>query len=298
MSTTFLPPNPSLVAIILIIKTRQGVKHAYHYPPNPGEDRPYTKLDNDQSSNEGDSSEASYSSVEDEMVDEAGNEGRRNINDDTNIDESGSASPEKNAAWNGPTRSHKELLRLPTGFASFLCPPPTYHKKRFEMTIDQLTFLGWPCFARENGEWKRKPRTMREHKRRMSTISEQMPSKSTLSKLSTQIDEELGETTGQESVDEAQEVEQSSGSNREEKVEPSEEEIHRDSSNQQMPSLSMFHVVFVMNPPPLEHHVRVDEMYNNVVKKFSRALKWEQTRSNYVLRECEKLKSLKAKHGT
>lgn len=52
-----------------------------------------------------------------------------------------------------------------------------------------------------------------------------------------------------------------------------------------MDTLKLFHVVFVLDPPPLEYHLRMKEMYHHVVKKFSRALKWEQSRSNYVSKE-------------
>lgn len=70
-----------------------------------------------------------------------------------------------------------------------------------------------------------------------------------------------------------------------------------DAADKSQPGLSMFHVVFVMNPPPTEYQLRVNEMYKYVVKKFSQALKYEQGRVQYVEKECELLKSLKAKHG-
>ena len=49
----------------------------------------------------------------------------------------------------------------------------------------------------------------------------------------------------------------------------------------------MFHVVFVMNPPMLEYHSRVNDMYEGVVKRFARALKYEQANDNYMWREVE-----------
>ena len=300
-STQLLPPNPSLVAVILIIKTRQGVKHIYHYPPNPGKDRPHMKLDYEHSSEEGSSDTGeSYSSVEDDAYGLSDDEGKGAHGSDTNLDESGSTSPEKDPNWeDNSKRSPKELLGLPRGFESFLCPPSTYHKKRFEMTIDKLTFLGWPCFARDNGDWKRRSRSIREQRRRMSTISEQKPAAPTSRKTSAEVDEELGETTGHESVEEAVDTEASLPTNGDhEKLEATAEADRKESTSPSVGhGLSMFHVIFVMNPSPLEYHIRVDEMYKHVVKKFSRALKWEQARSNYVLRECEKLKSMKARHG-
>ncbi|KAI4151672.1 MAG: hypothetical protein LQ340_003367 [Diploschistes diacapsis] len=208
MPTQLLPPNPSLVAIILIIKTRQGVKHIYHFPSNPGQDKPHVKLDYEHSSEEESSdSEASYSSVEDNANWQAANDRTTDNGDDENLDESGSASPDKKDTWEDAERNPKELLGLPLGFETFLCPPVTYHKKRFEIAIDELTFLGWPCFARENGDWKRRSKSIRDQRRRMSTISEQKPKDILGKKTSVEIDEELGETTGHETVDDTSETE-------------------------------------------------------------------------------------------
>ena len=297
MSTAPLPPNPSLVAIILIIKTRQGVKHVYHYPPKPGRDKPHNRLDYDPSSDEGySSSEDSYSSVEDDLSDSTAHERSTKLKDDVNIDESGSTSPDKNPEWK-PTESPKELLGLPVGFEAFLCPHPTYHKKRFEMTIGQLTFIGWPCFARADGEWKSKSKILRDKRRRMSTISEQKPKISALTKTSADLDDELGETTGHESVEESRAPEATEATSNMKAHPPAVPDEDHPAEHQSTHVLDMFHVVFVMNPPPLEHHIRVDDMYKHVVKKFSRALKWEQARSSFVLREYEKMKSMKAKHG-
>ena len=302
MSAQLLPPNPSLVAIILIIRTRQGVKHVYHYPPNPGKDKPHVKLDYEHSSEEEESSsEASDSSVEDDARWQPDRDVKDDSRDDANLDESSSASPDKKMALDQERWNPKELLGLPLGFESFLCPPATYHKRRFEMTIDALTFLGWPCFARENGEWKRKSKSVRDHRRRMSTISERNQGEPLAKKTSAEVDEELGETTGHESVDENAKGEPGAATNGESDKLEAASGAETDRKGASSPAvghgLSMFHVIFVMNPPPLEYHLRVDEMYKHVVKKFSRALKWEQARSNYVLRECEKLKSMKARHG-
>ena len=306
MSTPALPPNPSLVAIVLITRTRRGVKRVFHFPPNPGKDRPHAKLDFEDSSDEdaSSSSEEGYSSLED---DGSGTEGHipNGGNATLGVDESGSASPEKTDGddpWVQHGNNGKEtLLGLPYGFETLLCPPSSYHKKRFELSIDQLVFLGWPVHARPNGEWKRKRRTkpVKENSRKMSTISEQDLLQMSC-RSSVQIDEVLGETTGHESLED--EPHEQSADDDVSKGLPEMPTLYEDddedkSEQSARPELSMFHVVFVMDPPPLEYQLRMDDMYKHVVKKFSRALKWEQSRANYVQKECEKLKSLKAKHG-
>ena len=58
----------------------------------------------------------------------------------------------------------------------------------------------------------------------------------------------------------------------------------------------MFNMVFVLNPPILEYPLRTKEMYDHVVKKFGRALKWEQARLNYIWTESELIQSIESKH--
>lgn len=62
-------------------------------------------------------------------------------------------------------------------------------------------------------------------------------------------------------------------------------------------SLNMFNIVFVLNPPASEYQRRVDDMYRFVVKKFARALRYEQSRSDFILKETEHLRHLKSKHS-
>lgn len=53
--------------------------------------------------------------------------------------------------------------------------------------------------------------------------------------------------------------------------------------------MRMFHVVFVMNPPVVEYPLRIEEMYQSILSKFVRTLRYEQARSNYVWKEVSKI---------
>lgn len=334
---SLLPPNPSLVAIILLIRTEHGTKHVYHYPPHPGQDHPpiSSRNDGDNGNHSSDSGaggaaystsgESSCSSVENGYGPNSDDDTRGRVNKEKShvkesgdIDESGSTSPEKgsNTGWVA-MKGNKELLGLPSGFSEFLCPPTEMDRRRFEMGIGQLTFLGWPCFAKKDGSWKSK------RKQRRTSSKDKTDGKSGSAfgsdKKMKVIDETVEETdsaldSGLVTHDELSEVEPSTTVNEEPTQSPrndykqdTAEVKQQDSKNtepyqpgisiQSGETLTMFHVVFVMNPPPMEYQIRVDEMYSHVVKHFSKALKREQARSNYVLRECQLLKSMKARHG-
>ncbi len=68
-----------------------------------------------------------------------------------------------------------------------------------------------------------------------------------------------------------------------------------ESSGDDRKTLSMFHVVFIMNPPLLEHNIRIKEMYEFVVWRLSKKLKQQQAKSDWVWRESETILTIKEK---
>lgn len=58
-------------------------------------------------------------------------------------------------------------------------------------------------------------------------------------------------------------------------------------------TMSMFNVVFVMNPPVVEYQHRLDEMYHYIVSRLALVLRYEQAKSNYVWLESHKILKLK-----
>ena len=312
MSSQFLQPNPSLIAIILITKTRSGIHHVFHYPPQPGKDKPHIKIDYENASEDesstSDEDDSSYSSLEDANNHLTGDSGQSLNGDDADIDESGSVSPEKTDGnvWGRGRASREDFLGLPPGLEHFLCPSDVAHKKRFELSIAGLVFLGWPVFSDESGAWRRKRRGKEKSDSVMgpaqsiTSTAEHVPLAASR-RASEQVNEAL-----EESTDEGTDAEGPScmaekndylaterPHSEAEKLSPPEMKKPQTSTE----VLNMFHVVFVMKPSALEYHLRVDEMYHHVAKKFSRALKWEQARSDFVLKESEHIRELQAKHG-
>ena len=312
MSSRFLQPNPSLVAIILITKTRSGIHHVFHYPPQPGKDKPHIKIDyenmSENESSTSDEDDSSYSSLEDANNHRTGDTGQPLNGDDAEIDESGSVSPEKADAnaWGRRMASKEDFLGLPPGLEHFLSPSDMAHRNRFEMSIAGLVFLGWPVFSDENGAWRRKrkrkekPETVMGPAQSITPTTEHDPLAASR-RASEQVSEVLEESTA-----EGTDAEERSGMAEKNDClateRPNSEaekftlpDIGRPRSYTEV--LNMFHVVFVMKPPALEYHLRVDEMYHHVAQKFSKALKWEQARSDFVLKESERIRELQAKHG-
>lgn len=156
--------------------------------------------------------------------------------------------------------SWEPLLGLGSnGVAGLLAAGRIWHKRKFELGINDLCFVGWPVFVREDGHWKRQ-RTQRAGQSSSSILADQ--------KVGGDVDKVTEDSTDTEST----------------------------RSISKKSQLIMFNLVFVLDPPLLEYDARVKEMYQNVVKKFMRALKREQARSDFVWKESEIIQAIKSRH--
>ena len=275
MATPATSLNASLLAILLVVQSRtgSGAEIVFHYPPDPlTAERPSDLSEStDEDDGESSSSDSEESSLEDDfdlLTKRFGHgttvtqkqDGEGQDSDDEESDYLSKRGTQDNGQWKP---SWDPLLGLGAGhLVSLLAPGRIWHKRRFELGINDLTFLGRPVYAREDGLW-RKP------KRRKFQQGEDgaAPSDATVS------DSDI-ETNGHEANER----------NNDTKAEPAKSQ------------LTMFHVVFVMDPPPLEHTARVREMYDHVVKKLSKVLKWAQVHQNYVWEQAELLQSIRSTH--
>lgn len=200
-----------------------------------------------------------------------------------------------------PEPEWEELLGFGAdGLSKMLTPGRNFNKRRFEMGIDQLVFLGAPRFVREDGLWKKKKKPRRKGAG----------------------GDESGNEDGSNDAVAAQDV-QVNGANHtpEENKEVSQKELEQvpvfdaayghglmsgaasravsdtgsDSINDSGSDMIMFNAVFVLNPPALEYGIRVEDMYDNVVRKFAKALKFEQAETNYIYKEARLILSMKDK---
>ena len=223
------------------------------------------------------------------------------------IDETGSASPEKS---DGPRGVHAKLQwndlfgYQSSVLAKVLLPAASGHKKRFEVGLNDLVFLGRPIFARPDGTWK-KPRKVRRSSSKSNVTAERVKDVQGQNPgTKAETHDHMNKNSGTSILDTG--TDSQSDSHRDDEILKKEESIeerepveqkpdtrsNRTSKSDMLPpikakqkSLAMFHVVFVLRPPALEYHLRVKEMYDSVTRKLSKAMKWEQTRSAYVARE-------------
>jgi hypothetical protein len=159
--------------------------------------------------------------------------------------------------------------------ASILTPARAFHKKCFELTLDPLTFVTYPMHIREDGRWKKKKR----EKRRRRKEEEEKRANEAMSE-DTVISESPAETSGLE--DDAKKVSMPKGTS-----------FASDDTNDG--GMTMFNLVFIMNPRTTEAPMRVMDMFEHVAKDINKALRYAQNYSNYVWKESERILNLKEK---
>ena len=319
MASYPLPPNPCLIAILLLVKTTSEPRIIFHYPPKPGEDNSLFRNMFKENPTDGDSSTSSSDGDSQESAAEAPKpveqkEENRTGKSTPEMDETGSASPEKSDGSRGANAKLQwnDLFGYQSSvLAKLLLPAASNHKKRFEVGLNDMVFLGRPVFARPDGTWK-KPRKLRRSSSKSVVTAEKVKDVQRPNQI-TQVEtrDYTNKDSGTSGLDTG--IESQSDSHRDEEASKKDEAIEESESVEQIwdtkdnktnksdtlppikakqKSLAMFHVVFVLRPPALEYHLRVKEMYDNFTKKLSKAMKWEQTRSAYVAREAAVISSL------
>ncbi|OAX78852.1 hypothetical protein ACJ72_06834 [Emergomyces africanus] len=332
MSSIVRPPDPCLVAIILIIQSRAGPRFVYHYPPNPStvisnksrrNSRPNNSAktsesspssDDDRSSSDDDErghTTAGSSSLSRGVSEHSGRGGlsdklgdkdshtsslrghsasssmqfkRRSVTPDSKPDAQSDA--EREQALGDQYRPPWEfLLGLPTNvWEKLLSPSPAWHKRRFEVGVNDLVFVGWPVFVREDGTWRKRKRKKKERKHQLSGEHQEPWNDDKM------VDNQRNDTSSTQASETAGETDTAADDKK-----SAEDDVPSGSPEADKDSMTMFNVVFVLNPPLLEYGLRIREKYENVIKKFGKGLKSEQARVDYVWKEAQTIINIKEK---
>ncbi|KAF8542065.1 nitrogen permease regulator of amino acid transport activity 3-domain-containing protein [Trichophaea hybrida] len=298
---TTLTPNSCLLAVLLVVRSSSGPTLTFHYPPRPRLNSPLSRSTRSISPT---SSSSSSSSGEDDDADE--NSGTTTTAaaapaaSDTESRSRGYLSRRGGGDDGEKEKAKKKhggndtVLGFRSGFlAGLLAPKTAAAKGRFEMSVDDVVFLGSPVHVRPDGLWRK-----RKKRRRKSELEEGEEGDEDVGGGGRDLVNGDGNVEPEERDASSSVVEAESETNRTATVEDGDADDERDedcdaSLKDREGAMSMFNVVFVLNPPELEYHFRTAEMFDYVVKRFSRALKYEQAKDGYVWREAEKISRLK-----
>lgn len=304
-----LSPNPSLVAIVLIVKSQAGPRFVFHWPPNSLDapcdasgtnstssrtGRADSGIASEDSTTRGDGYEDNdtvlpgYCSIRNTISHrQSAGSGvwTRNENDTANSrftivgGTTTSFNQTRGRSLSVNIQAENDRLKNNDGnvgnsppdweyffgkrtyiWEKLLSPSESFNKQKFELQLNDMAFVGWPVFRKPNGTWSRGRRKTHDKQNRGSPDAPGKVSElSVLASRDTATDALASESERDEDI------------------------------------MTMFNVVFVLNPPHLEHHLRVKEQYHNIVKKFGKGLQSEQARAEYVWEQAKVISQVKEK---
>ncbi|KAF2706915.1 hypothetical protein K504DRAFT_384963 [Pleomassaria siparia CBS 279.74] len=222
--------------------------------------------------------------------------------DDTELDDNGLDNRSKEENGDRKNKGGDYDWNTVLGFKvdaleKMLCPSHAFNKRRFELGVESIAFVGAPMFVRDDGFWKKK---RRKKKGKATNLD-------LLEKLKIEEKEQIDTSDvkrsgsiAMEPFDYPQGFEpgyghglMSGAASGAASEAGSDTRSTSTTDNVDAPDMTMFNVVFVLNPPALEYQLRVQEMYDNVTRKFAKALKYEQARSQYIWKESKNIIDIK-----
>ncbi|OAK94340.1 hypothetical protein IQ06DRAFT_298399 [Phaeosphaeriaceae sp. SRC1lsM3a] len=321
-----LPPASNLESILLVTKSRSlGPRLVFHYPPlSPSaaalggakdptwyrHDTSTASVGSGSSDSEWDSSTATDDENELELgsrtsggrgsgrtltgtgMSFGGDRDRSKLgtevwNKQETIDEENADEDEHGDGARGGDHDWDTVLGFKTdALEKMLSPGNEFNKRRFELGVERLVFVGAPMFVREDGLWKKARRRKKKKKPSVSDSEEDE-------------DEENDKTKHEEPFRYPEGFEPGYGHDpmsSNPSVAPSEagsDGLTNSTAEHNTPDMTMFNVVFVLNPPALEYQQRVKDMYDNVTRKYAKALKYEEARFQYVWKESKRIIDIK-----
>lgn len=170
--------------------------------------------------------------------------------------------------------------------ASILTPARAYHKKLFQLSLDPLYCVSYPIHVPETGTWKkkRKNKTKSEKAKSVKTEDTAIGPKLKDAELADHDGDGVATVNGSEiSPQESQE--------KDKEREPQKDEDDDD----KRASMTMFNLVFILNPRKHEVKELVNTLYFHIIKKVNKAFKYSQQHSDFVWKESKRIISMKEK---
>jgi hypothetical protein len=275
-STTRKQQGANLVAILLITRSRPGPKLVFHYPEEPDYDTLTWRHDTDSEDSDSESEDHDENvhrpKASDIMASIIPDDARRDLNGELRTDD------------------ETVLGRSVDSLEKVLSPGRWSDQKKFEINIGGLTFLGHPVYAREDGDWS-------AEKTEPPRIGTKTTTKDSSDFTALHLD---GANTASPAVFSET---QRSFTHAPDSLE-SQPDVPLGTSMQTTSStgsdpvtepIAMFHVVFVLRGKGLAAQKEINSIYNDVVKKLSKALHYCQKQADYVATQSKRLLSRRTK---
>lgn len=264
---SFNLPNPSLLGLLLVVSTHSGPHIVYHYPPSLSDNNFLSESDDDFDDEDYDPDDNTDGDLPPTLWNRNHSDFYLGAKDDllTFLDSQNDYLSRQQDATSGSGQKPNHGLQKVTSASSrssigqynaaptqilgfepehlseILCPPRELCNRKFEIKVENTVFVGLPIRINSSGSW-RKSKTKAASSNGLKAKSQ----------------DKTGENPKAPDLSTTADPPKASSSD-----------------------MSMFHLVFVMQPPQIESSYRVEEMFY-VTSKLSLMLRYEQAKHDYV----------------
>ncbi|KAI0846921.1 nitrogen permease regulator of amino acid transport activity 3-domain-containing protein [Daldinia vernicosa] len=272
MASPILPNTSNFLGVALVVnRLRDGPLFVFHYPPqiqapcaSPSSDSaPRDELDDDDDL----LNQMSHPPFEAPSGSLPKSFDLQNWNHDDHLEtDSGSQIVPWEHVAGYPTRDLESLLT----------PNRAFHKKLFHVSLEQLCFASYPIYVPENGIWRKKKKQQPKYQPPKSPENTEATSKYN-GESSTTFASDVPQIETRDMADEA-----TTGN-------------PPDEADEKKSGMTMFNLVFILNPKKHEAKELAENLYLHIIKKVNKAYKYSQQKSDFVWKESKRILALKDK---
>ncbi len=312
MASPVLPNTSNFLGVALVVnRSRDGPQFVFHYPPRilSTENRPMRATHRRGSGNNDNAGGVGGYGNGDDAVDEDEDDFDDDEDDDNALldpmhyygleAQSGGAMRGSVDLHNWNHDDHLEtdsgsqivpwdhVAGFPTkDLESLLTPVRSFHKKRFQVSLDQLFFASYPIFVPENGIWKKTKRKKKKKKKKQQQQQQPKPQPTRSS--------ENGDAANRGDYDPAplSDIPQIDVRGL---MDDDVDIDQADEAGEKKSGMTMFNLVFILNPKRHEARELIDTLYYHIIKKVNKPYKYSQQRCDFVWKESKRILALKDK---
>ncbi|KAI8629118.1 hypothetical protein F5Y19DRAFT_485042 [Xylariaceae sp. FL1651] len=275
-------PNPSnfLGVALVVTRSRDGPRFVFHYPAQiqygkkcatkaaaAAAQGPMDDLDTDDEALLSDLLQPSFEASSGSLPTAAG---LQSWNHDDHLEtESGSQIVPWEHVAGYPTRDLESLLK----------PSQAFHKRLFQVSLDQLCFVSSPVYVPESGVWRKKKKRQPTSQPPKSPENGEAASRD--GQPSALLAADVPHIETRDAVMDA--AANSSGKG-------------NDEADEKKSGMTMFNLVFILNPKKHEAKELAETLYVHIIKKINKAFKYSQQKSDFVWKESKRILTLKDKN--
>ncbi|KAI0423752.1 nitrogen permease regulator of amino acid transport activity 3-domain-containing protein [Xylaria sp. FL1042] len=286
-SLPVLPSASNFLGVALVVnRSRDGPRFVFHYPPRIQ----YGKKQR--------ATPARGSSAEDELDDD---------DDEVLLNQPVQLPPFEGTSGSMPSAAglqvwnHDDHLETESGshivpwehvvgyptrdLESLLTPSRAFHKRLFQVSLDQLCFVSSPVYVHESGVWRKKKRqpTGRPPKS-PENGAESAVGRDGQSSLILTSDVPQIENDDLSTADDGA----AAGNNG--------NGIGPDETEEKKSGMTMFNLVFILKPKKHEAKELAEILYAHIIRKINKLFKYSQQKTDFVWKESKRILTLKDKN--